>query len=414
MQNGQGMSGAVGARLSVMMFIQFLIWGAWYVTAPRVLGPLGFSGGDLGWTYSVGPLAGIISPLFVGMIADRFFATKYVLAAMHLGAAGAMCLAITLMNATEPNPALINAVFFLHMLCYFPTLALANTIAMQNMTDSEKQFPFIRVFGTIGWIVAGLLLDKVFGWATSMGMFYLAAGAGFVLGAYSLTLPYNPPPSAGRAFRVAEAFGLDALGLLKKPSFLVFMLSSFLICIPLAFYYQMAERTLGAGEVAAPAFKMTFGQMSEVVFLLLMPLFFARFGVKRVLLIGMIAWAVRYGLFAIGASYAAAWIILPGIMIHGICYGFVYVAGQIYIDKKAPVTIRAQAQGLFVLVTYGLGQGLGTLVAGWIFNRVVTGGTLPEWQIFWIVPLAFATVVTIVFAMFFREDVAVGESAAPA
>jgi nucleoside transporter len=242
----------------------------------------------------------------------------------------------------------------------------------------------------------------------------IAGVAGVVLGLYSFTLPNVPPPAAGRKVSFRDVVGVDAFRHLRSRSFNVFLACLLLTSIPLATYYAYVPVFLNAADLADPAFKMTFGQMSEVVFLLLMPLFFARFGVKRVLLIGMTAWAVRYGLFAIGASYAAAWIILPGIMIHGICYGFVYVAGQIYIDKKAPVTIRAQAQGLFVLVTYGLGQGMGTLVAGWIFNRVVTGGTLPEWQIFWIVPLAFATVVTIVFALFFKEDVAVEERAAPA
>ena len=375
----------VSLRLSIMMFIQFFIWGAWYVTAPRYLGTIGFDGSDFGWTYSVGPIAGIISPFFVGMIADRFFSTERVLGLMHLLAGGAMIGAVELMKVPDPNPTIINLVFFAHMLCYFPTLALVNSLSMSNMTDTEKQFPLIRVFGTIGWIVAGITLGGFSmglwdgfwdSWAGNINQFYLAAGAAIVLGLYSFTLPHTPPPAKGKAFSAREALGIDAFVLLKRPSFLVFMISSFLICIPLAFYYQLAERAVAQAEVADPPFKMTFGQMSEIIFMVLMPFFFARLGVKWMLLIGMLAWVARYALFAIGAPDHVAWMLILGIVLHGICYDFFFVTGQIYTDKAAPKAIRGQAQGMLVLFTLGLGMFIGAKVGGFVEEKYTPQASL--------------------------------------
>ena len=360
------------ALLSGMMFLQFFLWGSWYVTAPRVLGPLGFGPGDSGWTYSVGPIAGMISPFFVGMVADRFFATQKVLGVMHLLGAGAMLAAIACMGAEDPQPWLINLLLFAHMLCYFPTLALTNTVAMHQLDDTERQFPLVRVFGTIGWIVAGVALSTL-SWGTTIEMFYLAAGTGVLLGLYSFALPHTPPPAKGQPFSAREAFGVDALVLLKKPSFLVFMASSFLICIPLAFYYQFAERTLAAGGLQDTAFKMTFGQMSEIFFMVVMPFFFIRLGVKWMLLVGMAAWALRYALFHLGMPAGVEWMLLLGVLLHGICYDFFFVTGQIYTDKVAPVKIRGQAQGMLVLFTLGLGMFLGAQIAGKVEGHYTDG-----------------------------------------
>ena len=358
------MNSSVPARLSVMMFLQFFVWGAWYVSAPKFLGTLGFGGGDFGWMYSVGPIAGIISPFFVGMIADRFFAPNRVLGAMHLLGAAAMFGAITFMTVDKPSPNAINLMFFLYMLCYFPTLALTNTVALKTMTAPEKQFPLIRVFGTIGWIVAGLALAWL-GWDINIKQFYLVVGASAALGVYSfLVLPHTQPPGKGQAISARQILGLDALVLLKRPSFLAFMVSSFLICIPLSFYYQLAERTLAQAEIANPTGKMTFGQMSEIFFMLVMPLFFARLGVKWMLFVGMLAWVVRYTLFAVGAPDHITWMLLLGVILHGICYDFFFVTGQIYTDKAAPPQIRAQAQGMLVLFTLGLGMMIGAQIAG--------------------------------------------------
>ncbi|MBI1764982.1 MAG: MFS transporter [Acidobacteria bacterium] len=372
------MSTKIRLQLSVMMFVQFFVWGAWYVTAPNYLGKIGFTAEDFGWTFAVGPIAGMISPFFVGMIADRFFAAQRVLGVMHLLGAVLMFLSTTLMTATHANPNTINLALFGYMLTYFPTLALTNTIAMKNMADSEKEFPLIRVFGTIGWIVAGFALSWL-GWGTKINMFYLTAGAALVLGLFSFVLPHTPPTQSGPV-SARQILGLDALVLLKNPSYLVFMICSFLICIPLAFYYQITSRVVemmqfqnlaGFGSVATAlgfgdviGLVMAFGQISEIFFMVVMPLFFARLGVKWMLAVGMLAWVVRYGLFAFGAPAQVRWMIIAGIVLHGICYDFFFVTGQIYTDQIAPKEIRAQAQGMLVLFTLGLGMAIGANIAG--------------------------------------------------
>ena len=364
----------IGLRLSIMMFLQFFIWGAWYVTAPGFLGTIGFVDIDFGDTYSVGPIAAMISPFFVGMIADRFFATERVLGVMHL-AGGAIMLAATVLMTGEHSAKVLNLIFFAHMFCYMPTLALTNSLAMQNMTDPEKQFPMIRVFGTIGWIIAGFALDgfqiifkhfeiETWKWGASINMFYLAGGAAIVLGLFSFTLPHTPPPQAGKKVSVRELLGLDAFVLLKQKPFLIFMASSLLICIPLAFYYQMAARSAEATGIKDIATRMSFGQVSEIVFMVLMPFFFRRLGVKWMLLVGMLAWVVRYFLFAIGTPDEISSMVMVGIILHGICYDFFFVTGQIYTDKLAPESIRSQAQGMLVLFTLGFGMLIGAQIAG--------------------------------------------------
>ena len=357
-----------------MMFLQFFIWGAWYVSGPKFLSGIGFTGGDFAWMYSVGPIAGMISPFIVGMIADRFFATEKVLGVLHLLGGGIMLYATTLMSAGTADPNTINLMFFFHMLCYFPTLALTNSLAMHTMTDSEKQFPMIRVFGTIGWIAAGLVVGLALKWDTTVGQFQLAGAVSIALGLFSFALPHVPPPAKGQKASARELLGLDAFALFKNRSFLIFMVSSFLICIPLAFYYQLAERAVTQTGIENPTFKMTFGQMSEIIFMLLMPFFFKKLGVKWMLFVGMLAWVIRYGLFAVGAPASVFWMMLVGIMLHGICYDFFFVTGQIYTDKIAPKKLRSQAQGMLVLFTLGLGMFIGAQTAG----RVEKMATPPE------------------------------------
>ena len=355
------MQKAIRTKLSVMMFLEFFIWGAWYVTAPNYLGTIGFQAKDFGWTYSVGPIAGMITPFFVGMIADRFFPAQRVLGILHLLGGIIMLGAASLMKAKAPSPDVINVVFFGYMLTYFPTLALTNTIAMRNMGNPEKEFPWIRVFGTIGWIVANLLLTQL-AWDKSVQMFYLTAGAALLLGVLSFMLPNTPPNREGRV-SIRQVLGLDALVMLKDRSYLTFLVSSILICIPLAFYYQITSRIVEMADLPI-ARTMSYGQMSEIFFMIVMPLFFVRLGVKWMLAVGMLAWVTRYGLFAIGAPQQIAWMIIGGIVLHGICYDFFFVTGQIYTDQAAPKQIRAQAQGLLVLFTLGLGMFIGAQVAG--------------------------------------------------
>ena len=352
-------------KLSIMMFLQFFVWGAWYVTAPNYLGTIGFGANDFSWTYSVGPIAGILSPFFVGMIADRFFPAQKVLAILHI-LGGIIMLVAAGMMKPDVNPALINWAFFGHMLCYYPTLALTNTIAMKNIQSAEKQFPLIRVFGTIGWIVAGLSLSWLL-WDKKVEMFYLAGVAAVILGLFSFALPSTPPTVTGKV-GIKEVFGLDALVMLKDKSYLVFLISSMLICIPLAFYYQITSRVVEMSELPIGQ-TMSYGQMSEIFFMLVMPFFFARLGVKWMLAVGMACWVLRYLLFAFGAPDQIVWMIILGVVVHGICYDFFFVTGQIYTDKKAPTAIRAQAQGLLVLFTLGIGMLIGAQVAGMIEKK---------------------------------------------
>jgi len=355
------MNTSIRLKLSIMMFLEFFVWGAWYVTGPNYLSTIGFTAADFGTMYSVGPIAGMIAPFFVGMVADRFFAAQKVLGVMHLLGAALMFGAITVMKSATPSPSLINLLFFAHMLTYFPTLALVNTIAMKCMTDSEKQFPGIRVLGTIGWIVVGLTITAL-KFDTTIGMFYLTVGAGVALGLFSFFLPHTPPTEAGPV-SVRQIIGLDALVMLKNRSYLVFLIASTLICIPLAFYYQITSRIVEMTGLPIGR-TMSYGQMSELFFMLVMPLFFARLGVKWMLAAGMLAWVARYTLFAFGAADEVRWMIILGIVLHGICYDFFFVTGQIYTDQAAPKQVRAQAQGLLVLFTLGLGMAIGAKVAG--------------------------------------------------
>ena len=397
-------------RLCIMMFIQFFIWGAWYVTGPNYLETIGFGAEDFGWTYSVGPIAGMISPFLVGMIADRFLPSQIVLGILHLIGTAGMYVATTFMTVENPSPNTINIVFFCFMLSFFPTVAIVNTVAMSNIADTEKTFPMIRVFGTIGWIAAGLTVSWL-GADATIDQFYLAIGASAVMGLYSFTLPNTPPPAKGTPFSASQAIGLDAMSLLKDRSFFVFMIGSFLICIPLAFYYQMAARFITDAGMENPAAKMTLGQMSEVLFMLALPIFLKLYGIKTTLLVGMIAWVVRYAMFSFGADDGVVWMMIGGILLHGICYDLFFVTGQIYTDKIAPPEIRSQAQGMLVFFTLGLGMFIGALVAGKIeaAHTVMVEATEPgadpgkmvEWASLWLKPAGMAAIVMLLFAFAF-------------
>ena len=397
-------------RLCIMMFIQFFIWGAWYVTGPNYLETIGFGAEDFGWTYSVGPIAGMISPFLVGMIADRFLPSQIVLGILHLIGTAGMYVATTFMTVENPSPNTINIVFFCFMLSFFPTVAIVNTVAMSNIADTEKTFPMIRVFGTIGWIAAGLTVSWL-GADATIDQFYLAIGASAVMGLYSFTLSNTPPPAKGTPFSASQAIGLDAMSLLKDRSFFVFMIGSFLICIPLAFYYQMAARFITDAGMENPAAKMTLGQMSEVLFMLALPIFLKLYGIKTTLLVGMIAWVVRYAMFSFGADDGVVWMMIGGILLHGICYDFFFVTGQIYTDKIAPPEIRSQAQGMLVFFTLGLGMFIGALVAGKIeaAHTVMVEATEPgadpgkmvEWASLWLKPAGMAAIVMLLFAFAF-------------
>ena len=399
--------------LSAMMFLQFFIWGAWYVTVGNFMAANGMKDA-IAWAYTVGPIAAIVSPFFLGMIADRFFSSERVLAVMHILGAGAMFWAGVV--GTQQNQSLFIFALLVHMLAYMPTLGLSNTVAFHAMTNSEKQFPLVRVFGTLGWIVANIIVSRFMEADKLATQFYVTGVAGVALGVLSIFLPHTPPPAKGQPVSASSILGLDSLQLLRSPSFAIFIISSFLICIPLAAYYAYAPVFVDALAFKNPAFTMSFGQMSEVFFMLVMPLFFARLGVKYMLLVGMLAWVVRYGLFAAGAPGSVHWMAIVGILLHGICYDFFFVTGFIYTDKKAGNQIRAQAQGFLVLVTQGLGMLIGAQISGQIFNRVVTGEgetLMKNWQQFWLIPCIAAAVVMVLFFLLFRDDTRSREATAP-
>jgi len=290
-----------------------------------------------------------------------------------------------------------------------PTIGLTNTLAFHNITDQEKQFPLLRVFGTIGWIVAGVFVSLGLKAETTAVPFYVAGISGLLMGVFSFSLPHTPPPAADKGkITVREVLGLDALAQLNSRPFNVFILSSFLICIPLATYYNFAPIFANDVAISNVAFKMSFGQMSEVLFMLLMPFFFRRLGVKWMLLVGMAAWVLRYALFAFAATEGVAWMIMFGIILHGICYDFFFVTGQIYVDKKSTPEIRGQAQGFLVFVTLGAGMLIGAQVSGWLNNFYKAGNevlTATAWQSFWWVPAIFAAVIMVFFLLMFKDEV---------
>lgn len=395
----------VRARLCLMMFLQFFVWGAWFVTLGTFLATnLEASGEQTGMAFATQSWGAILAPLFVGLIADRFFNAERILGVLHL--AGAVLL--WRMYAAAEFAAFYPSALA-YMIVYMPTLALANAVCFRQMRDTTTEFPPVRMWGTVGWIVAGLAISYAFAWDDAANIaagqlsntFLLAAAASLALGLFSFTLPATPPFRGG-ASHVRERFGVEALGLLKDRNFAVFFCSAVLICVPLAFYYQNANLFLAEAGVANPTGKMTIGQLSEAGFILLLPWFFHRFGFKRTLLVGMFAWALRYALFAFGNSAELLWMLLVGIALHGVCYDFFFVAGQVYTDARAGPRFKASAQGLVTLATYGLGMLIGFQVAGMITDRN-TLAVGHDWRHVWLFPSGFALVVFGAFLMLFRD-----------
>ena len=392
--------GNIRLRLSALMFIQYFVYGSWLVTMGTLMGQtLKFSGTEIGWVYAAPAIAAIISPFFVGMIADRFFATQRLLAVLSL--AGAALLFWTSLQTTFTT---FFGGMLAYTLCYMPTLALANSLSFHHIPDPAKDFPRIRVLGTIGFIAVGQIIGRMHVEATGIPL-QIGAGALVLLGLYSLSLPHTPPPAAGKPFSVRDVLGLDALALMKDRSFFVFVLGSFLLCIPLQFYYAFTNLFLNEAGMVEPATKMTMGQMSEIGFMILMPWFLVRLGVKRMLLIGMATWTLRYLLFAFGDAGGAIWMLYLGILVHGICYDFFFVTGQIYVDQRADIRIRAAAQGFIAFVTLGVGQLIGSWLSGVIVqNYTLAGGTGHDWKSVWLVPAAGAFGVLIMFALLFKPQ----------
>jgi nucleoside transporter len=407
----------MSARLSAMMFLQFFIWGGWFVTLGTFLSSnLGASGGQIGMAFSTQSWGAIIAPFVIGLIADRYFNAERILAVLHL--IGAVLL-FQLYRAADFSA--FYPFVLAYMMIYMPTLALVNSVAFRQMRDTALEFSRIRVWGTIGWIVAGVVISFVFAWDSQQAIssgglrntFLMSAIASLALGLYSFTLPRTAPlPREPGSGGLKQMLGLDALGLLKDRSYLVFFIASILICIPLAFYYQNANPFLAEIGVTNPTAKMAIGQVSEVLFMLLLPLFIQRFGIKLALLVGMLAWALRYLLFAYGNNGDLAFMLFTGIALHGICYDFFFVSGQIYTDAKASERFRSSAQGLITLATYGLGMLIGFWVAGQVTDHYATADS-HDWKSIWLFPAGFALAIFFCFSLAFngRQSQAVKSSA---
>ncbi len=405
-------------RLSIMMFLQFFVWGSWAVTLGTHLNSIGFSGSDISYAYLMNNIAAIVSPFFIGMIADRFFASQKIMGILHL--LGGVILYLT---ADVTTVGMIIFGFLLYNLTYMPTLALVNAVSFNQMKSPDAEFPKVRAWGTLGWIAAGLVITFV------LSKFYpevekstvpikMAAFSSILLGLYSFTLPNTPPQNVGKKVSAGEILGVKAFRLLKERSFLIFVLCSLLISIPLAFYYSFTNLFLNQVGMQGAAAKQSMGQMSEVFFLILMPFFFVRLGVKKMLLVGMLAWVVRYALFATGnnptinmtgltadqlvSSLGSVGLLYIGILLHGVCFDFFFVTGQIYVDRKAPKEIRASAQGFIALITYGVGIGLGTILAGKIVD-VFTVGDVKDWKMIWWIPCILAAAISLLFALTFKD-----------
>ena len=387
-------------QLALMMFLNFFVWGIWFVTMGTYLSTqLNAGGVEIGLAYGTQSLGAIVAPFIIGLIADKYFAAQRILGFLHLTGGFLPFYLSSQANFNAFYPYLLT-----YMIIYMPTLALVNAIAFKQMSSPEKEFSAIRVWGTIGWIASGLLI----GWLAlettgSLDQtFKIAALVSLVLGVYSFSLPNTPPPKAGTQTTFSEIVGADAIGLLKDKNYLVFFMASLLICIPLAFYYQETNLFLNEVGVKNAASKMTMGQMSETIFLFLMPFFFSRLGVKKMLLIGMAAWVIRYLCFGFGDAGSGVVLLYAGIILHGICYDFFFVTGQIYTDQRAGEKIRSSAQGMITLATYGAGMLVGFWLAGLIADqyKTVSGH---DWNAIWMVPAGIAAAILVLFLLLFKD-----------
>lgn len=400
----------VRMQLCIMMFLEFFIWGGWFVTLGTFLGNnINATDSEIALAFSTQSWGAIIAPFVIGLIADRFFNAEKILGVLHLIGAGLLFLMYKTTSFEVFYPYVLG-----YMILYMPTLALVNSVSFNQMSNPAKEFSLIRVFGTMGWIIAGVLISYFFKWDSTGGImqgllkntFLMTSIASIFLGVFSFTLPKTPPKAKGNNDKLSlrDILGLDALGLFKDRNFLIFFISSILICIPLAFYYQNANPFLVEVGMESPTGKMTLGQLSEILFLLLLPVFFTRFGFKNTIIVAMLAWFVRYLLFAYGDVGEREFMLLIGIALHGICYDFFFVSGQIYTDGKAGPKYKSSAQGLITLATYGVGMLIGFWIAGEISNKYLLSDGMHIWDSIWLYPAGFALGVSIVFALLFKSE----------
>ncbi len=395
------MTATIRFKLSLMMFLEFFIWGAWFVTlGTYLLRNLHTTGTQVGVAVLTQSIGAIVAPFIIGLIADRFFSAQKILGVLHL--AGALLLwraaGAADFGTFYPN-------ILVYMILYMPTLALVNSISFRQMQNPQQEFASIRVLGTLGWIIAGLTI----GWLNweqggALGLtFKMAAGASALLGLFSFTLPATPPIKKAGPTTVGDLLGLDAIRLLKNRSYLVFFLASVAICVPLSFYYGFTNPFLNEVGMKSAAGVQSLGQVSEVLFMLLIPVFFVRLGVKKMLAIGMVAWVIRYAFFAYGNGGSNYWMLIAGIVLHGICYDFFFVTGQIYTDNLAGEQSKSAAQGFITLATYGVGMLIGSLLSGQIVDAHQITASLHDWRTIWLIPAAIAAGVLAVFLLLFKD-----------
>lgn len=386
-----------GILLALMMLLEYFIWGSWYVTMSTYMGEqLHATGIQIGTAYSMLAIATMISPIFVGLVADRFFAAQKIMGVFHLLGAVLLFMATKITDSSA-----FSWLILAYSLVYMPTIALSNSVAFAQMSDPGKQFPWIRVFGTIGWIIAGVMIGSLAIEKTS-STFLIAAGASAALGLLSFFLPDTPPKAAATDASASKALGTEAFVLFRDRPYLVFFIAAILVCIPLSFYYGFANKFLNELNVENAATKMTLGQFSEGIFILAIPFLFNRIGVKKMLLLGMGAWILRYLMFAYGNAGSGLWMLYAGIILHGVCYDFFFVTGYMYTEKKAGEKIKNAAQGLFTFATYGLGMFIGTLFSGFVADKYVLGEG-HNWTSIWYVPAIIAAAVLVYFVVFFKE-----------
>jgi nucleoside transporter len=398
------MTASIRIKLSIMMFLEFFIWGAWFVTlGTYLLHDLHATGTQVGVAFLTQSIGAIVAPFIVGLIADRFFSAQKILGVLHLAGAVLLWRASLAPDFNSFYPSILT-----YMVLYMPTLALVNSIAFRQMQDPQKEFAPIRVLGTLGWIVAGLTIGWL-GWEqtnTLRTTFTMAAAAAALLGVFSFTLPATPPVKQGTATSMGDLLGLDAIGMLRNRSYLIFFLASVAICIPLAFYYGFTNPFLNEVGMKAAAGVQSLGQVSELLFMLAIPVFFSKLGVKKMLAIGMGAWVLRYLFFAYGDGLGNYWMLIAGIVLHGVCYDFFFVTGQIYTDNLAGERFKSSAQGFITLATYGVGMLIGTLLSGRIFDNYQLASGTHDWRMIWLIPAGIALVVLVLFLLLFRERTA--------
>src|SRR5688572_24685633 len=408
------MKSTIRVQLFVMMFLQFVVWGSWYGQLSKYLFAINFDGVQVGNVYATFSIAMIISPFLVGMLADRFFAAQKVLGVLNLIGAGLLFLLTQITNYDT-----FFWVMLLYCLTFAPTIALTSSISMRQMTAPEKEFPLIRLMGTLAWIAVTNLIGFM-GWGDKSTIFYISMITAIVIGLYAFTLP-NTPPTIKGPVSVGQIIGKDAFVLFKDRSFTIFFIASILVCIPLSFYYAMGNPSItdayetafmaaNPGKPLPETFyvenKMSLGQASEVLFMLLLPLAYRKLGIKWILVVALVAWIIRFLCFGYGNATSAEWMLYMGILLHGICFDFFFVSGMIYSDQKAGDRIKSQAQGLISLATYGLGMLIGSLVAGYVQKMYTTGvgdNAITNWTNVWLVPAGIAVVVLLLFLVFFNE-----------